>query len=353
MRRAARPVRRDRPGTIVAGAGIICAMTDDRIRQPEQGLWACPFIAFEGDQDHRSDRPDYRHRCYAVGQPEPRALPHQERYCLAQAFTECPMFLDWARQEAAAALPGALAATAADTTEPETPATATPATATPAFLTARSRPALAGALTLAPRAPGAELPGGVWQPDVERREPARGQSSTASNRAVTLDTTPLAAAESGESMWDKPKPVENFPRLRPMGQQRGTLPLLPTVLVLAVVMVALLVYPILTSNKGSGTGAGKTPVATSSLATEEATDTPQASPSFRTHVVQKGEYLQSIANRYGVTWQDIAALNGISDPAKIYPGQKLKIPWPSEPTPSPTLDENATTRPPSPSPSAP
>ncbi|MCJ7712123.1 MAG: LysM peptidoglycan-binding domain-containing protein, partial [Chloroflexi bacterium] len=51
--------------------------------------------------------PDHRHRCYAEQRPAPRALAHQEAYCLASAFPVCPTFQDWARREAAAARPGA------------------------------------------------------------------------------------------------------------------------------------------------------------------------------------------------------------------------------------------------------
>lgn len=45
-----------------------------------------------------------------------------------------------------------------------------------------------------------------------------------------------------------------------------------------------------------------------------------------THTVKKGEYLKSIAARYGTTWQAIAQLNGIKSPYIIHPGQHLKIP---------------------------
>ena len=44
------------------------------------------------------------------------------------------------------------------------------------------------------------------------------------------------------------------------------------------------------------------------------------------HVVQPGEGLGSIALRYGVTTQEIAALNGITNIDVIQPGQELRIP---------------------------
>jgi LysM repeat protein len=67
---------------------------------------ACPFVAFEDDRDERADRPDHRHRCYAEAEPAPRALAHQEAYCLSSAFPVCPVFQDWARREAAHARSG-------------------------------------------------------------------------------------------------------------------------------------------------------------------------------------------------------------------------------------------------------
>jgi len=67
------------------------------------GAPACPFVAFEDDRDARATGPDHRHRCYAEVRPAPRALAHQEAYCLSPAFPVCPTFQDWARREAAQA----------------------------------------------------------------------------------------------------------------------------------------------------------------------------------------------------------------------------------------------------------
>src|SRR5579862_479180 len=67
------------------------------------GPVACPFVAFADERDERSTTPDHRHRCYAESTPAPRALAHQEAYCLSSAFPVCPTFQDWARREAATA----------------------------------------------------------------------------------------------------------------------------------------------------------------------------------------------------------------------------------------------------------
>jgi hypothetical protein len=67
------------------------------------GAATCPFVAFEDDRDERATVPDHRHRCYADIRPSPRALAHQEAYCLSSAFPVCPTFQDWARRESARA----------------------------------------------------------------------------------------------------------------------------------------------------------------------------------------------------------------------------------------------------------
>jgi len=90
---------------------------------PDAGAIACPFVAFEDDRDERADRPDHRHRCYAEVRPAPRALAHQEAFCLSAGFAACPSFQDWARRQAASArraAPGAgyLAAGPAPATAP-------------------------------------------------------------------------------------------------------------------------------------------------------------------------------------------------------------------------------------------
>ena len=43
------------------------------------------------------------------------------------------------------------------------------------------------------------------------------------------------------------------------------------------------------------------------------------------HVVQKGETLSGIASKYGTTYQELAKLNGLSNPNLIRTGQKLRI----------------------------
>lgn len=43
------------------------------------------------------------------------------------------------------------------------------------------------------------------------------------------------------------------------------------------------------------------------------------------HVVQAGESLPAIADRYGVSYQLLAKINNVTDPAQLRPGQSLKV----------------------------
>lgn len=56
------------------------------------------------------------------------------------------------------------------------------------------------------------------------------------------------------------------------------------------------------------------------------TATPAPEATVRSHTVQTGETLYSIAVQYGVTLQALAGANNITNPDQIYPGQVLVIP---------------------------
>jgi LysM repeat protein/uncharacterized protein YvpB len=55
-----------------------------------------------------------------------------------------------------------------------------------------------------------------------------------------------------------------------------------------------------------------------------------------TYIVQPGDYLSMLASLWGISWQDLAALNGITYPYVIYPGQVLYTGAGSGPPPTPT-----------------
>lgn len=68
-------------------------------------------------------------------------------------------------------------------------------------------------------------------------------------------------------------------------------------------------------------------------------------PIFTVYTVQAGDTLWEIAQRTGTTVRTLARLNGLRDPDRLYPGQRLRIPklptapeppvCPMPPTPSP------------------
>jgi LysM repeat protein len=58
------------------------------------------------------------------------------------------------------------------------------------------------------------------------------------------------------------------------------------------------------------------------------TAVPAAGEEDIVHTVQQGENLFRIALRYGKTWAELAAYNGISNPDQIVAGQTIRIPQP-------------------------
>lgn len=48
-------------------------------------------------------------------------------------------------------------------------------------------------------------------------------------------------------------------------------------------------------------------------------------PATGTYTVQSGDTLSGIAAKFGTTYQNLAAINGIGDPNQIWPGQVLKV----------------------------
>jgi LysM repeat protein len=59
----------------------------------------------------------------------------------------------------------------------------------------------------------------------------------------------------------------------------------------------------------------------------EAVQPAEAEPgSEQTYVVQRGEYLIGLAERFGLMWQELAEQNGIGYPYVVYAGQVLRLP---------------------------
>lgn len=54
-------------------------------------------------------------------------------------------------------------------------------------------------------------------------------------------------------------------------------------------------------------------------------------PATGTYTVQSGDTLSGVAAKFGTTYQNLAAINGIGDPNRIFPGQVLKVTGQSSP----------------------
>jgi hypothetical protein len=337
-------------------------MSDETVTSFREGHAACPFVAFEDDRDHRADHPDYRHRCFAAADAagEPRALPHQERFCLSAAFAQCPIFLDWARQEAAGVVDRAAAAAAA--ADEAAAASARVATGAPAFLAGRGRTTPAEAT---PAGTHSSDPGsGLW--GFEGAPKRTIASATAPVR--TTPSAPVVAMaarrEPTRPAWENPPRMDNFPRLRAREDRSNNQPLALAAMGVVVLLVALIAYGVF-GGGGTGAGPGSSPspktsnVAVASgasgdiLATPTAEEaTPTAVPTLRHYIVGHAKWeatLTSIAAHFGVSLALVEQANPLGTVWKgsksydvVYPGMTILIPWPEwtpsppPPTPSPT-----------------
>ena len=85
------------------------------------------------------------------------------------------------------------------------------------------------------------------------------------------------------------------------------------------------------------------------LVIPSASPTPEPTTQGQVHVVQRGETLYRIAQRYGTTVQDLVAANNLANPNLIHWGQKLIIPdamaSPAEPLPAPFVTVELTPSP--------
>ncbi len=211
-------------------------MTD---RSPAERTTACPFLAFEDDRDYRSDRPDHRHRCFADQRPAPRAISHQELFCLGGAFGECPTFASWAAREAAAVKRPTIRRTDA----PVTPRGAYPADRPPPGTTGGFA-AVGGAYAVPPEhaMPGTPQPAGPSQPVPEWQAPppwiaeaaagAAAEDASAPGAASSWTPAPPPAGPAGSPYADDgetpaflagrtPRPTPNVPPSAPAPRGAG------------------------------------------------------------------------------------------------------------------------------------
>jgi LysM repeat protein len=100
------------------------------------------------------------------------------------------------------------------------------------------------------------------------------------------------------------------------------LPTVPTVLLAGAAVVLAFVVGHATGGGGSGTS-----VAATTPTTTGVTVTTSTAPS--THTVAVGESLSSIATSFGLTTQDLASFNNITNINHVFTGEVLKIPTPT------------------------
>jgi len=353
------------------------AMTG-RAVEPVEIPPACPFVAFEDDRERRSTAPDHRHRCYAEPRPAPRALAHQERYCLTRDFPSCPTFQAWARREAAKESDPAAAKEVPAGQAPVDPAAwlAPPPPASRYAPPAR-RADVGQLAAFDDAAPESFEPAGVEEP--ARAAPgdegaghaelaalvggtAAGAAAGVAAGAAAHDTeasdapaflagrasgtrsgagTPRAArtaprqtplpGDGTNPPWERPRRNELYPSLR----TRSGFPTVPPVALaltaLVVAAVALFLLPSFLPNNNGATPTG-TPGASDTAAATSIAPTVPVGPTPFIYTVRSGDLLSTIAAHFHVSLADLEAANPqITDPNKIKVGDKITIPVPGTP----------------------
>ena len=347
------------------------------------GAPACPFVAFEDDRDERAASPDHRHRCYAEAHPAPRALAHQEAYCLSSAFPVCPTFQDWARREAAHSR--------ADGPRPSEPLAATVGDGQPQRNPPRDwsapPPWMARGGAVGPGGPGEwgeegddpaaddippqwrglsgsyadRMASGVGAAAIAGSEIESGPDEPAANEPAGVVAEPpraepmrerdsvYAAAFHGQDdaggtpphrecrrdpnapEWERPRPLEVYPTLRSRRLPELSLPpLLVAVVALALAAAVLFALPGLLGFGSPSALASPTPsVGPSALVSLPPTAVPQPTP--QVYIVQSGDTMSKIAKKFGVALPDLIAANAenIPDPNKLQIGDQVKIPVPT------------------------
>jgi len=335
-----------------------------------EGPAVCPFVALESDRDRRLDEPDHRHRCYAVPTPEPRAIAHQEAYCLSPGFTLCPIFQDWARRAAANPIATAQPAAASMVGEPEQLG----AFDAPAGARSDAEPVSQYARPQVPPPEPAPPPDPPRPTQIERiastpepthlSDPAPLPAFLASRERASAPPSPQPPPAYSQPPADVPAqrvrptakderaaqrealiaPWDREERFNPPMAGRGRIGRgegsdivgrMTTILaVLALLSLALLLLVFAPSFLGGGSpssstpvgGASATPVRTQPPAT--ATPLPAATP--QTYTIRPGDSLFGIASRFGLTVEQLLAANPqITNPNLIQAGQVIVIPPPN------------------------
>jgi LysM repeat protein len=112
-------------------------------------------------------------------------------------------------------------------------------------------------------------------------------------------------------------------------------------------LIAIAVALLVTSCGGDdGAGTPTTVPTTLASTTTSTTLPPTTTTTLAEYVIQRGDTLDRIARRFGVTRQQLIDANGIEDPDRIQAGDTLKIPPPTTTTiPTTTVPNMASTVP--------
>jgi hypothetical protein len=117
----------------------------------------------------------------------------------------------------------------------------------------------------------------------------------------------------------------------PRGRGGGGLPpRVPTIPTLLAALTAVVLAFVI----GRATGGGGGDSEVSATATSVSTTT--TAPRLETHTVGQGESLSSIAASYGLTTEELASFNGITNVNHVFVGQQLSIPTAVQPSVAPT-----------------
>lgn len=234
----------------------------------------CPFLALSDDHRTAIDGYDPDHACHARRPPEPLDRARQAELCLVEAHRKCEYYVAYLSEHAAAAaaspMPASDTSVARTRLVFEQDARRIRPSGPAAFGTSPRRWLIAGGIAAVGVAAAATAAGGGFNGLVGMAGPSESAGPASSNPTVTPAPTQVPTSE--------PTPA-------------------PT--------------------------ASSTPTPSSSPTPQS---TAATTPEPRTDVVQEGDTLSLIANRFGSSVSAIQAANGIDDPDEIRPGQVLVIP---------------------------
>jgi hypothetical protein len=224
---------------------------------------------------------------------------------------------------------------------------------TPAFLVGRpARPAPAPAWDDDDEPPSAEDDADL---DLREGEPAR--RAVAAPRRMPVGYAPVAPTrgerraggsrggrvDPSAPSWEQPRRFEEYPTLKSRGGAG-----IPRVVILALIVLlvgaGLFAAPFLLKGLGGGEQASRTPAPSASIVpTGEPSPTPVPTPAQVVYIVKAGDSLSGIAATYGVTIDDLLAVNPtITNPNRIAIGDRIVIP---QPLPSEIVDVEITPAP--------